>query len=85
VADPFFQSGFLGGICIEAVFDILFSPMIQKPGGKAVSPAELGCGTDPAQIFFNNLTLKIGTEFPLFSHDKILSALGLKILSDILT
>ena len=40
-----------------------------------MSPAELGCGTDPAQIFFNNLTFKIGGEFPLFSHDKILSAL----------
>jgi hypothetical protein len=74
LADSFFQSSFFGGIGIEAVFDILLSPMIQKTGGKAVSPAELGCGTDSAQIFFHDLTFEFGTELPLFSHDKILSA-----------
>jgi hypothetical protein len=75
LADTFFQSSFLGGIGLEAVFDILLSPMIQKPGGNAVPPAELGCGTDPAQIFFNNLAFEFGTELPLFAHDKILSPL----------
>ena len=74
LADPFFQGGFFDGIGLEAVFDILLSPMIQKPGGNAVPPAELGCSTDPAQIFFNNLTFEFGTELPLLSHDKILSA-----------
>ena len=74
LADTFFQCSFFGGIGLEAVFDILLSPMIQKPGGYAVSPAELGCGTDPAQIFFYNLAFKFGTELPLFAHDKILSA-----------
>ena len=39
-----------------------------------MSPAELGRSTDPAQVFFNNLTLEFGTERPLLSHDKILSA-----------
>ena len=76
LADTFLQCSFLDGIGLEAVFDILLSPMIQKPGGNAVSPAELGRGTDPAQIFFNNLTFEFGTELPLFAHDKILSAPG---------
>ena len=39
-----------------------------------MSPAELGRSTDPTQVFFNNLTLEFGTERPLLSHDKILSA-----------
>ena len=74
LADTFFQSSFLGGISLEAVFDKLLFPVIQKPGGNAVSPAELGRGSDPAQIFFNNLTFEFGTKRSLFSHDKILSA-----------
>ena len=70
LADTLFQSSFLGGISLEAVFDILLSPIIQKPGGNAVSPAEMGRGTDPAQIFFNDLTLEFCTEPP--SHTSVI-------------
>ena len=60
--------------------------MIQKTGGNAVFPTELGYGTDPAQELFNNLAFEFDAELSLFPHDKILSALsGLKILSDSLT
>ncbi len=75
LADALFQDGLPDGIGLERVLNVLFSPMIQKTGRNAMSPAELGCSADPAQIFFNNLTFELGTELPLLAHDKILSAL----------
>jgi len=78
LVDSFFQSGLPGSIGLEAVLYILLLPVVQESGGNAVSPAELGCGTDSAQVFFNNLTFELGTERPLLSHDKILSAPGAK-------
>jgi hypothetical protein len=45
--DPFFQRSFSGSISLEAVLHILLLPVVQKPGGNTVPPAELGRSADP--------------------------------------
>jgi hypothetical protein len=47
--------------------------MAEKTGRDLITPDDLGGRVDAAQELLNYSTLKIGTKFPMSSHDKILS------------